>query len=64
MRSDDTELGRAIERARHLRIAYEHVREDPSADKAHLEALHHAISTAEDDIADLKERDKDGRTLP
>jgi hypothetical protein len=59
MNSDDTELGRAIERARHLRIAYEHVREDPGADSAHLAALHDEISAAEDAIAHLRDQDND-----
>jgi endonuclease/exonuclease/phosphatase family metal-dependent hydrolase len=59
MSRDDIELSRAIERARHLRIAYEHVREDPSADSTHLEALRDEIAAADTDIARLQEPDKE-----
>jgi hypothetical protein len=55
MSGNDTELSRAIERARHLRIAYEHVREDPSAEHAHLEALRNEIAAADTEIARLQE---------
>ena len=55
MSGNDTALGRAMERARHLRIAYEHVREDPGAENAHLEALRDEIAAVDTEIARLQE---------